>query len=78
MHKVDCCEENCKIFSYYMNSYIVMLLKAKKHIMVVHAFLQLEDYLWIQKVNFFHVKEFRKKIQKCASEVWIRDLILIK
>lgn len=58
--------------------YIVMLLKAKKHIMVVHAFLQLEDYLWIQKVNFFHVKEFRKKIQKCASEVWIRDLILIK
>jgi hypothetical protein len=29
-------------------------------------------------VNFFHVKEFRKKIQKCASEVWIRDLILIK
>ena len=78
MHKVDCCEENCKILSYYMNSYIVMLLKAKKHIMVVHAFLQLEDYLWIQKVNFFHVKEFRKKIQKCASEVWIRDLILIK
>ena len=69
MHKVDCCEENCKILSYYMNSYIVMLLKAKKHIMVVHAFLQLEDYLWIQKVNFFHVKEFRKKIQKCASEV---------
>lgn len=52
--------------------------EGKKHIMVVHAFLQLEDYLWIQKVNFFHVKEFRKKIQKCASEVWIRDLILIK
>lgn len=30
------------------------------------------------KGEFFHVKEFRKKIQKCASEVWIRDLILIK
>ncbi len=78
MHKVDCCEENCKILSYYMNSYIVMLLKAKKTHHGGPCIPAVRRLFVDTKVNFFHVKEFRKKIQKCASEVWIRDLILIK
>ena len=30
MHKVDCCEENCKILSYYMNSYNSHVAEGKK------------------------------------------------